>query len=130
MNRFFCVAIILTLPFVCHAESKPLKKPQGTFVKEGGDQKVTMTFKDDQLTVLLGEGELKVEAAFSVTGEVVFGSIIKVEKGSDGGGPSKRDLFSFEVKMDKSEMTVSDLRGTHTSDESKRVVEGNYKQQK
>jgi len=130
MCRIFSVAILFAMPLLCHAESKPLKKPQGTYVKEGSDQKVTMVFKDDQLTVLLGEGDIKVEAAFSVTGEVVFGSIIKVEKGTDGGGPNKRDLFSFEVKMDKSEMTVSDLRGTHTSDESKRVVEGTYKLQK
>ncbi|MFO0877556.1 MAG: hypothetical protein U0840_09290 [Gemmataceae bacterium] len=127
-SRLMLCAIVLALPFTVLAEEKVSKKPQGTFVREADGQKITLSFKADAMTVTVGDDHVVVEAAYAVTGDVLFGSITKVKKQGDG-GPDKRDLFSFQFAVKDKELIVSELKGTQVNDDSRRLVEGTYKKE-
>jgi hypothetical protein len=134
MPRRLAVALIaLLLPALAAAEEKKAaKKPTGTYSREAGDRKLAFAFKADTLTISLTAGETKmtIEADYGVTKEgVLYGVMTKVEKKGTDAGPSKGDLFSFQFDVSGSELTISDLKGTHVNDESRKIVEGVYKKE-
>ena len=62
---------------------------------------------------------------------LVFGVITKVEKKGTDEGPEKGDLFSFECKIDKDMLTVSDLNGSKgVSDDGRQLLQGEYTKKK
>jgi hypothetical protein len=127
---------VLGLALVCASVAgaaeadKPAKKPVGTWARDAGGRTLTFTFKEDGLTIKLEDGSgngVTVSTAYGVTGETVFGVVTKVEKKGTEGGPEKGDLFSFSVKVNKDVLTLGDLKGTNTSEENRKLVEGEYK---
>ena len=56
---------------------------------------------------------------------LLFGVVTKVEKKGTDEGPEKGDLFSFECKIDKDVLTLSELTGSKAvSDEGKQLLGG------
>jgi hypothetical protein len=128
--RAALIACCLALPAITLAEEKVAKKPVGTWVRESGGHKLAFAIKaDNTLTITLGssEGSVSAEAAYGVTADgTLFGVLTKVEKKGIENGPQKGDLFSFDFSAGKSEMTISNLKGTRTNEDAARVVEGVY----
>jgi hypothetical protein len=127
----------LALALVCAAPlaaADAAKKPLGTWTKTEGGASITFQIKADGMTVVLkGEGDAKLEVTtdygLSKDG-VLFGRVSKVTRTGIEGGPSEGDLFSFRYKVDKDKMTLSELNSPHTSDEAKRLFEGDYEKGK
>jgi len=73
-----------------------------------------------------GDHNLKATAAYSAAGDALFGRITNVEKGADG-GPEKGDLFRFRFKATRGALTISELKAHRESEDSKMLIEGDYK---
>jgi hypothetical protein len=132
MSRWVTAALALTL--VCAmplAAADEVKKPTGTWTKKAGEITVTFTIKGDGLTVSLkGDGKIEATADYGVSKDgVLFGRISKVTKEGIDGGPEEGDLFSFRFKVEKDKLTISELTAAKTSDEAKKLVEGDYEKQ-
>lgn len=135
MLRRLALVLVFVLPLFAVAEEKKaaVKKPTGSYSRESGDYKILFTFKADTLTINLTAGETKIDidAAHGVTKDgVLFATITKVAKKGTDRGPEKGDLFSFQFAISKTELTISDLKGTNVHDESRKIVEGVYKSDK
>lgn len=116
------------------AEEKAQAKEKiiGTWTHTVGEHTITFTFKGDTLQALMkGEGNgIRIDADYGVSKDgVLFGRINKVEQEGNNGG-SEGDLFSFRFKVNDANMTVSDLKTSRENDQSKDLVEGDYKKQK
>jgi hypothetical protein len=118
------------------AEDKPkekaaVKKPVGTWTREANNSTLTFRIRADDLTIALKDGDgntIEIEAAYAVTKDnVLFGTMTKVTKKGIEAGPDKGDLFSFTFSANEKELTISDLKGTHTNEDARKLVEGVYK---
>ncbi len=72
------------------------------------------------------------DAAYGETADgLVFGVITKVEKKGTDEGPEKGVLFSFQCKVDKDTLTVSDLNASAgVSDTGRQLLQGEYTKKK
>jgi hypothetical protein len=125
------VVVALVVVAAAGAADAPAKKPIGTWARGLGENKVTFQFKADSLTCVItnGSATLEVEADYGVTKDgVIYGIITKAERKGVDGGPEKGELFSFQVKIDKETITISDLKGTDNA-EAKQLIQGEYKKQ-
>jgi hypothetical protein len=122
-----CLAVCAT----SRAEDKAEKatRPIGLWAREAGTAGISFDIKADNMIIKLKDGEqsLTISAAYSVTGDTLFGIITKVERAGIEGGPNKGDLFRFNYKTKKDVLTVSELKTSPDSDEARRLVEGDYK---
>ena len=66
--------------------------------------------------------------ALSLTDFIADG--LQTEKKGIEGGSEKGDLFSFDINANKTELTISNLKGTRMSDEASKFVEGVYAREK
>jgi hypothetical protein len=125
------LAVLASVPFAPAADkAEKAKKPVGAWTRTVNDFTITFTFEEDTLVVELNKssGEaVTVQASYGATADgLIFGVINKVEKkGNDG--PEKGDLFSFQYKLEKDTMTLSDLNSKGGSDAAQ-VLQGEYKQ--
>ncbi len=130
------LAVLASVPLASAAEKgEKAKKPTGAWTHTVNDCTVTFTFKHDalQCDVTKTDGEaLQIETAYGVTADgLLFGVVTKVEKKGADAGPEKGDLFSFEYKIDKDELTLSDLNGSKPiSDEAKQLLTGQFTKKK
>jgi hypothetical protein len=128
------LAVLVLVPAAIPAEKAPAQKPLGTWTRALGEGKITFTFDAETLRAeLVGEGDqaLTIHAPYGLTADgTVFGIITKVESKGGASGPEKGDLFSFQVKVEKGELIISDLKGTRESDDARRIVQGEYKKAK
>ena len=127
------VLVVLSAVLVAPAAEKAdkAKKPTGAWTRTVNDIVITFTFQEDTLQVQVTKSDdtVTANAAYSVTDEgVVFGVITKVEK-KGGDGPEKGDLFSFQYKIDKDVLTLSDLSSKGGADAAQ-VLQGEYKAKK
>lgn len=130
MLRRMAMGLVVVLPALVAAEDKPAAKPAGTYTREAGERKVSFTFKADTVVIQVDTGteKITIDAAYGVTKDgLLFAAITKVDRTGDGGGPTKDDLFGFKYEVSKGGLTISDLKGTHVNEDSKKLVEGEYK---
>ena len=135
MTRWVTAALALTVACAAPAAAADaVKKPLGTWKKTEGDTTITFTIKADGMRVVLkGEGDTKIEvqADYGQSKDgVLFARISKITKTGIDGGPDEGDLFSFRFKVEKDKLTISDLSAPKTSDEAKKLVEGDYEKSK
>ncbi len=127
------LAVLASVPFACAADKagKP-HRPTGAWTHTVQDITITFTFRDDtlrcEMTKTDGTG-LTTDAAYGETADgLVFGVITKVEKKGTDEGPDKGVLFSFQCKVDKDTLTVSDLNASAgVSDDGRQLLQGEYK---
>ena len=127
--RAASILCCLALVMVSLGEEKVTKKPLGTWVRESNGNKIVFDIKAEGLTinVTTGEGSLTAEASYGLTSDgTLFGILTKVEKKGMENGPQKGDLFAFDFSANKKELTLSNLKGTRTSDEAAKATEGVY----
>ena len=130
------LAVLASVPLATAADkAEKAKKPSGEWTHTVGDFTVTFKFEDETLHVEVSKNNgdcLNVDAAYGVTADgLVFGVITKVEKKGTEEGPEKGDLFSFECKIDKDVLTISELTsGKGVSDEGKQLLGGQYTKKK
>ena len=114
-------------------KAKAAKKPLGTWTREAGGWKIKFVIKEDEMTIKLEDGDgntIEIEAAYAVTKDgVLFGCSTKATAKGIEAKVEKGDLFSVAYSANDKELTVSDLKGTHASDESRKLIEGVYKKQ-
>jgi hypothetical protein len=135
MARWVTAALALTLACAAPAAAAAdAKKPLGTWTKSEGGTTITFNIKADGMSIVLkGEGDQKieVEADYGLSKDgVLFARISKLTKTGIDGGPDEGDLFSFRFKLDKDKLTISDLSAPKTSDEAKKLVEGDFEKSK
>jgi hypothetical protein len=137
MNRSAAAAVLAVLvcvPLAPAADKAAVKKPTGVWVKKVNDATVTFTIEDDAMTceLLGGDGNsITAHGAYGVTEDgVLFGIITKVDKKGTNDGPEKGDLFSFQVKVDKDTLTLSDLHTPQDSPRAREIIQGEYKKKK
>jgi len=135
MTRWVTAALALTLACaVPAAAADEAKKPLGTWTKKEGDATITFDIKADGMSIVLkGQGDSKIEAqadyGLSKDG-VLFARISKITRSGIEGGPDEGDLFTFRYKVEKDKLTISDLTAPKTSDEARKLVEGDYEKEK
>jgi hypothetical protein len=131
MTAALAVAMVWAAPL---AAADDAKKPLGTWVKKEGDATITFTIKPDGMTVGLkggGDAKLEVEADYGLSKDgVLFARVSKITRNGIEGGPDEGELFSFRFKLDKDKLTISDLNAPKTSDDAKKLVEGDYEKSK
>ncbi len=130
------LAVLASVPFACAADKadkadKP-KKPIGAWTHTVQDVTITFTFDDDTLRCEMTKPDgtgLTADAAYGETADgLVFGVLTKVEKKGTDAGPDKGVLFSFQCKVDKDTLTVSDLNASAgVSDDGRQLLQGEYK---
>jgi hypothetical protein len=112
------------------AAADAAKKPVGTWTRTEGDVSVTFDIKKDgalQVTLKGGDRKIDVTADYGLSKDgVLFARISKIKKENIDGGPDEGDLFSFRYKVEKDKLVISDLNSPKTSDEAKKLVEGDY----
>jgi hypothetical protein len=136
MARVTTVALTLLLMFVSAAPGADEKgsgksKPVGIWKRTAGDHSITFTIKGDTLQVIVKSGDrtMEFDADYGVSKDhVLFARISKAKK--EGDGPCEGDLFSFQFKVEKDTLTVSELKTSHDSAEAKDLVQGEYQRQK
>jgi hypothetical protein len=130
MTRWVTAAVAVCL--VCAAPlgaADEAKKPLGTWTKTQGDVTVTFVIKKDGLDATIKGGNFKtaVTADYGLSKDgVLFARISKITKENMDGGPEVGDLFSFRYKVEKDKLVISDLMAPKTSDEGRKLVEGDY----
>jgi hypothetical protein len=106
------------------------KKPLGTWSRKVGETTITFTIKADDMTIKVVEGggnSIALEASYGVTKDkVLFGIITKVDNKGLKADVEKGFLFSVRFDISKSELTISDLKGTKADDTIRGTVEGVY----
>ncbi|HKI35263.1 MAG TPA: hypothetical protein VKA46_25625 [Gemmataceae bacterium] len=135
MTRWVIAALVVGV--ICAAPlaaAEPAKKPVGTWTKKEGETTITFRIKADGLTASLkGEGDRKIEvtADYGTSKDgVLFARVSKITKNNIEGGPEVGDLFSFHFKVEKDKLVISELNSPKTSDEAKKLVEGDYEKEK
>jgi hypothetical protein len=130
MIRWVTAAVALCL--VCAAPlaaADKAKTPVGTWTKTEGELSVTFVIKKDGINITLKGGDRKIDVMgdYGLTKDgVLFARINKITKENVDGGPEEGDLFSFRYKVEKDKLVVSDLMSAKTSDEARKLVEGDY----
>ena len=127
--RAASILCCLALVTVSLGEEKVTKKPLGTWVRESNGNKFVFAIKAESMTITVttAEGSLTAEASYGVTSDgTLFGILTKVEKKGVENGPQKGDLFGFDFSANKKELTISNLKGTRTSDDAAKATEGVY----
>jgi hypothetical protein len=115
------------------AERKPaatVAKPLGTWTKTEGEASITFRIATDNMQVLLKVGDdskttIDCDYGLSKDGHV-FARMSKVTRQGLAEGPKEGDMFAFRFKVDKGKLVISDLTGSHASEDAKRIVEGEY----
>jgi hypothetical protein len=135
MARWVTAALALTL--VCAAPlaaADEAKKPLGTWTKKEGEVTITFQIKADGMHVTLkgdGDRKMEVDSDYGLSKDgVLFGRVSKITRSGLEGGPDEGDLFSFRFKIDKDKLTLSDLTSPKTSEEAKKLIEGDYEKAK
>ena len=121
-----CCLVLVSASF---AEEKVTKKPLGTWVRESGGNKLVFAIKAETMTIQMKtpEGNFVAQANYGVTSDgTLFGILTKVESKGLENAPQKGDLFGFDFSANKSELTLSNLKGTRTSEDAAKAVEGVY----
>ncbi len=127
------LAVLASVSFAGAADkAEKVKHPTGTWTHTVQDVTVTFTFEDDTLRCEVAKSDgttLTSDAAYGETADgLVFGVITKVEKKGTDEGPEKGVLFSFQCKVDKDTLTVSDLNASAgVSDTGRQLLQGEYK---
>lgn len=103
---------------------------QGAWVKESDEFKIELDFKGNKLNITLTKGENKVQldADYSAgRDKTVFGRIVAIK--DDGLQPAteKRGSFSLAIEVEEGKIVVKEFKGTKTSNDAKRLIEGDYK---
>ncbi len=130
------LTVLASVPLASAAEkAEKAKKPTGAWTHTVNDCTVTFTFEHNalQCDITKTDGEaVHIETAYGVTpDDLLFGVVTKVEKKGTDAGPEKGDLFSFEYKIEKDELTLSDLNGSKPiSDEAKQLLTGQFMKKK
>ena len=125
-TAFLCCLVLASASF---AEEKVAKKPLGTWARENNGHKFVFAIKAETLTIHMtnAQGSLVAEANYGVTSDgTLFGILTKVETKGIENGPQKGDLFGFDFSANKTELTLSNLKGTRTSEGAAKTVEGVY----
>ena len=126
--------LLLAAPAFADDKEKA-KKPLGTWVRQVGDNKVTIVLKDDAMTfTMTAEGNsLSVAAKYELKDGLLKGSITKIEKNEVGAQVDEGDKFSFKVKVEDGTLTLSELKGKDDQPlegNAKELIEGEYKKEK
>ncbi len=106
------------------------KNLQGTWVKSFDDFKLELTFTDNKLNISVAKGDAKFQLDtdyFAGRDGTVFGRIISVKEEGITPATEKGDLFSMVFDVQAGKVIVKDLKGTNTSEDAKKLVEGEYK---
>ena len=104
-----------------------LKRPEGTWRRTVGDDKLVFHIRKHVLHFKLVAGDKTVSSAadYSVTKDgILFGRISKIEAGGDN-GPKPGILFSFRYAVKDGTLTISDYQGPG-GDEARQIIEGDY----
>jgi hypothetical protein len=107
-------------------------RPVGKWERSSGDTKIVFDIAADNMKVAISDSSgnsIKVEASYTVKDGVLSGVVKKVEKVGVDAGPNEGDKFSFAFKVEKDQLTISDLKGPE-SEEAKNLVQGEYKKVK
>jgi hypothetical protein len=128
------VLAVLAAPALADDKDKA-KKPLGTWVREVGDNKVTIVLKADNMIfkMVAGGNELSVAAKYELKDGELKGTITKVEKNEIGAQIEDGHKFSFKIKAEDATLTLSELKGndgTPLEGEAKNLIEGEYKKEK
>jgi hypothetical protein len=123
------LAVLASVPFASAADkAEKAKKPTGAWTRTVNDVTITFTFHEDALEVQVAKNDgdsVTAHAAYAVTGDdLLFGVLTKVEK-KGGEGPEKGDLFSFQYKVEKDVLTISELNSKGGSDAAG-LLQGEY----
>ena len=132
MARMFAFAsLFATLCFANLGAAEPTSKNlQGTWVKSFDDFKLELTFTENKLNISLAKGDAKfqLDTDYSAGRDgTIFGRIIAVKEEGITPATEKGDLFSMAIDVQDGKVIVKDLKGTNTSDDAKKIVEGEYK---
>jgi hypothetical protein len=126
--------IVLSAPALADEKDKA-KKPLGTWVREVGDNKVTIVLKADTMTFTMtaNGSDLTVAAKYDLKDGLLKGTITKVEKNELGAQIDDGDKFSFKIKVEDNTLTLSELKGKDDNPvegNAKDLIEGEYKKEK
>ena len=132
MARMFAFAsLFATLCFANLSAAEPTSKNlQGTWVKSFDDFKLELTFTENKLNISLAKGDAKfqLDTDYSAGRDgTIFGRIIAVKEEGITPATEKGDLYSMAIDVQDGKVIVKDLKGTNTSDDAKKIVEGEYK---
>ena len=126
------LAVLAFLPLAAAADKAA--KPAGEWTHAVGDFTINLKFSGETLHVQVAKNTgdtLDVDTAYGVTADgLLFGVVTKVEKAGTDAGPEKGDLFSFQCKVEKDMLTISDVNGNKVSDEAKQLLAGAYTKKK
>ena len=119
----------LSVTLLVSAETNT-KNLQGSWVKESDEFKIELDFKGNKLNITLTKGENKVQLDTDYSAgrdKTVFGRIVSIK--DDGLQPAteKGDLFSLAIEVEEGKIVVKEFKGTKTSNDAKRLIEGDYK---
>jgi hypothetical protein len=128
------ILILLAVPAFADDKDKA-KKPLGTWVREVGDNKVTIVLKADTMmfTMTAGGNSLSVATKYELKDGLLKGTITKIEKNEVGAQVDEGDKFSFKIKVEDGTLTLSELKGkddTPLEGNAKELIEGEYKKEK
>ncbi|MSR79809.1 MAG: hypothetical protein EXS11_03680 [Gemmataceae bacterium] len=132
MLRFGTLALllsILSVTLLVSAETNT-KNLQGAWVKEINDFKIELDFKGNKLNITLTKGENKVQLDTDYSAgrdKTVFGRIVSIKEDGIQPATEKGDLFSLAIEVEEGKIVVKELKGTKTSDDAKKLIEGDYK---
>jgi hypothetical protein len=99
-------------------------------VKSFDDFKLELTFTENKLNISLAKGDAKfqLDTDYSAGRDgTIFGRIIAVKEEGITPATEKGDLYSMAIDVQDGKVIVKDLKGTNTSDDAKKLVEGEYK---
>ena len=130
------LAVLASAPFALAADkAEKAMKPIGAWTHTVNDATVTLTFKDDtfRAEIMNTSGvSITADGSYGVTADgLVFGVITKVEKKGTDEAPEKGTLFSFQSKVEKGTLTLSDLTASSgVSDTGRQLLQGDYSKKK
>ncbi len=132
MLRLGTLALLLStlsVTLLVSAETNT-KNLQGAWVKEADDFKIELDFKGNRLNITLAKGESKVQLDTDYSAgrdKTVFARIVSVKEEGLQPKTEKGDLFSFAIDVEEGKIVVKELNGSKTSNDAKRLIEGDYK---
>ncbi len=132
MLRIGILALILStlsVSLLGSAETNT-KNLQGAWVREVDDFKIELDFKGNKLNITLARGENKVQLDTDYSAgrdKTVFGRIVNIKEDGLQPATEKGDLFSLAIEVEEGKIVVKELKGSKTSDDAKKLIEGDYK---